>query len=90
MARYNEIRPEDLVVLKGVRVHAMHFDERFIPYFEVASGDAVIKVRARAPEIHEWIKAHQDVAFDLTIFPYSWAYNGRSGVVNYFRFARVM
>lgn len=88
---FNEIGPEELVVLEDIRIHDLYFDEKLIPYFEVVSGDDILRIRVsyRCPEVLKWLEAHLNVPLDLTIFPYAWDACGRSGVVNYFRHAKV-
>jgi hypothetical protein len=88
---FKDIRPEDLVVLEDIRIHDVHFDERLIPYFEVVSGDEILRIRVnyRSPEVLKWLEEHLNVPLDLTIFPYEWEACGRSGVINYFSHAKV-
>lgn len=90
----NDPLPEHLVHLKGVTIHATHF-ERMASYqmihFEVTKvGGERIKVRCNDDQA-KWIEAHKDDVLDLTIFPYKWILpsEGKSGVVNYLRYASV-
>lgn len=86
-----EIDERDLIQIVGWRVHSLHFDERFVPYFEIISGEEIRKIRVHhaATEVMEWIEAHQDVSLDLILFPYKWEFGGRSGTIYRFRNAKV-
>lgn len=88
---FDHIAPEHLVTLENVRIHALRYDERREPYFEVDSGGETFRVRVnhKSTDIIEWIESHLDIPLDLTIFPYQWKTSRRSGVINYFKHAQV-
>jgi hypothetical protein len=88
--KWEDIPPKHLVSLENCVVQSTHFDQRFTPYFEVSHEGEVLKIRTSSEEVQTWIEKHEHDHLTLTIFPYKWAACGRSGVINYFKDARVV
>lgn len=85
----DEERAERCITFTNVRINSLHPDQPFIPYFTVIHNGEIISVRNSVPENFALLKEHKDQPLDLTVFPYPWAVNDKSGVVYYFQHFKV-
>jgi hypothetical protein len=84
-----EEREERYITFTNVQINSLHPDQPFIPYFTVVHNGEIIRVRTRVPENFALLKEHKGQSLDLTVFPYPWTVNDKSGVVYYFQHFKV-